>query len=132
MWKGVFPAVTTKFHADDSLDRKEMERCFALQVEAGVDGLIVAGSLGEGPMLSLDEKTEIFKIAKSVSRFGFSLLCKSKPVQAPATARRTGRTPLAADTSMNSLRKLARGTPLLDSRTWSPFDRRRLATNATS
>jgi 4-hydroxy-tetrahydrodipicolinate synthase len=67
MWKGVIPAVTTKFHADESLDHKEMERCFALQIDAGVDGLIVAGSLGEGPMLSNDEKTEIFRIAKSVA-----------------------------------------------------------------
>jgi 1-pyrroline-4-hydroxy-2-carboxylate deaminase len=67
MWKGVFPAVTTKFHADETLDFKEMERCFALQIDAGVDGLIVAGSLGEGPMLSLDERTEVFKVAKSVA-----------------------------------------------------------------
>jgi 1-pyrroline-4-hydroxy-2-carboxylate deaminase len=67
MWKGVFPAVTTKFHADETLDHKEMERCFALQIEAGVDGLIVAGSLGEGPMLSNDEKTEVLRIARSVA-----------------------------------------------------------------
>ena len=56
MWKGVFPAVTTKFHANEALDHKEMERCFALQIDAGVDGIIVAGSLGEGPMLNNDEK----------------------------------------------------------------------------
>lgn len=67
MWKGVFPAVTTKFHADETLDFKEMERCFALQIDAGVDGLIVAGSLGEGPMLSVEERTEVFKVARSVA-----------------------------------------------------------------
>ena len=67
MWKGVFPAVTTKFLADDSLDHREMERCFALQVEAGVDGLIIAGSLGEGPMLNTEEKLAVFQTAKSVS-----------------------------------------------------------------
>ena len=52
MWSGVFPAVTTKFTEDDRLDHAEMERCFALQIEAGCDGIIVCGSLGEGPMLS--------------------------------------------------------------------------------
>ena len=52
MWQGVFPAVTTKFTETDELDHKEMERCFALQMEAGCDGIIVGGSLGEGPMLS--------------------------------------------------------------------------------
>jgi 4-hydroxy-tetrahydrodipicolinate synthase len=67
MWQGVFPAVTTKFTADDTLDHAEMERCFGLQIEAGVDGLIVAGSLGEGPMLSHEEKIEVFRIAKTVA-----------------------------------------------------------------
>ena len=43
MWAGIFPAVTTKFTEDDRLDHAEMERCFALQMEAGCDGLIVAG-----------------------------------------------------------------------------------------
>ena len=67
MWTGVFPAVTTKFTADDQLDHAEMERCFALQMEAGCDGLIVAGSLGEGPMLSHDEKIEVLKTAQKVA-----------------------------------------------------------------
>ena len=67
MWAGIFPAVTTKFTEDDHLDHKEMERCFALQMEAGCDGLIVAGSLGEGPMLTHDEKLEVFRTARSVA-----------------------------------------------------------------
>ena len=67
MWAGVFPAVTTKFTADDRLDRAEMERCFGLMIEAGCDGLIVAGSLGEGPMLSADEKLEVLEIAQGAA-----------------------------------------------------------------
>ena len=67
MWKGVFPAVTTKFKEDGALDHAEMERCFALQFEADVDGMIVCGSLGENMTLDPDEKLEILKIAKSVS-----------------------------------------------------------------
>lgn len=68
MWTGVFPAVTTKFTEDDRLDHAEMERCFALQMEAGCDGIIVAGSLGEGPMLSVDEKLEVLKTAQGVAK----------------------------------------------------------------
>ena len=64
MWTGVIPAVTTKFTEDDRLDHAEMERCFGLQMDAGCDGIIVAGSLGEGPMLSHDEKIEVFKTAR--------------------------------------------------------------------
>jgi 4-hydroxy-tetrahydrodipicolinate synthase len=67
MWKGVFPAVTTKFTQDDALDHKEMERCFALQIEAGVDGLVVNGSLGEGSMLSHDERLAVMRTAQSVA-----------------------------------------------------------------
>ncbi|AMX97324.1 dihydrodipicolinate synthase family protein [Mesorhizobium sp. M7A.F.Ca.CA.001.09.2.1] len=67
MWTGVFPAVTTKFTADDRLDHAEMERCFNLQMEAGCDGIIVCGSLGEGPMLSPDEKIEVLKTAQKVA-----------------------------------------------------------------
>ena len=67
MWKGVFPAVTTKFTTVDTLDHKEMERCFALQMEAGSDGLIVCGSLGEGSMLSHEERLAVLKTAQSVA-----------------------------------------------------------------
>lgn len=67
MWKGIFPAVTTKFTEDGSLDKAEMERCLALQFEAGVDGMIVCGSLGENMTLEAEEKIEILRIAKSVA-----------------------------------------------------------------
>lgn len=67
MWSGVLPAVTTKFTEDDRLDHAEMERCFGLLIDAGCDGLIVAGSLGEGPMLSHDEKLEVFATARKVA-----------------------------------------------------------------
>jgi 4-hydroxy-tetrahydrodipicolinate synthase len=67
MWTGVLPAVTAKFKEDDTLDHKEMERCFAFQLEAGVDGLIVNGSLGEGPMLSHDERLDVLKLARTVA-----------------------------------------------------------------
>jgi dihydrodipicolinate synthase/N-acetylneuraminate lyase len=67
MWSGVFPAVTTKFTKTDGLDHAEMERCFGLLTDAGCDGLIVCGSLGEGPMLSHDEKLEIFRTARKVA-----------------------------------------------------------------
>lgn len=66
-WAGIYPAVTTKFTADDRLDIAEMERCFNLQIEAGVDGLIVCGSLGEASTLDADEKIEILKTALRVS-----------------------------------------------------------------
>jgi len=67
-WQGVFPAVTTKFNADETLDFEGMERHFSAQIEAGVHGLIVLGSLGENGVLSAVEKQEILKFAVSVNR----------------------------------------------------------------
>ena len=67
MWTGVLPAVTTKFTADDQLDHAEMERCFGLMMDAGCDGLIVCGSLGEGPMLSRQEKLDVLNTARRVA-----------------------------------------------------------------
>ena len=64
MWTGVLPAVTTKFAEGGALDHDEMKRCFDLQIEAGCDGLIVCGSLGEGPMLTQDERLEVLSTAQ--------------------------------------------------------------------
>jgi len=67
MWNGIFPAVTTKFTTDDHIDHAEMERCITLLVDAGCDGFIMAGSLGEGSMLSTHEKLAILKTAQGVA-----------------------------------------------------------------
>ena len=67
MWRGVFPAVTTKFTENGDLDIAEMERCFGLQFDAGVDGIIVCGSLGENMTLDQEEKLEILKVARSAA-----------------------------------------------------------------
>jgi 4-hydroxy-tetrahydrodipicolinate synthase len=68
MWQGVIPAVTTKFTEDDKLDHKEMSRCFDLQMGAGVDGLIACGSLGEGPMLSHEERIEVLQTVQQATK----------------------------------------------------------------
>ena len=49
------------------LDEKEMQRCWKLQVDAGIDGIIVCGSLGEASTLDAAEKIESVKIAKKIS-----------------------------------------------------------------
>lgn len=64
---GIMPAVTTKFTPDDTLDFPEMERCFALQFDAGVDGMIVGGSLGEGPMLTPSERLQVMALARKLA-----------------------------------------------------------------
>ena len=79
MWTGMMPAVTTKFTAEGGLDHAEMERCFALQMDAGNAGMITCGTLGEGNMLSPAERIEVLKTAKSVAGAKPVLLTISEP-----------------------------------------------------
>lgn len=55
-WTGVMPALTTAFDADLKIDCDFVARHALWQVENGVTGLVVLGSLGEAATLSFDEK----------------------------------------------------------------------------
>lgn len=62
-WQGVFPAVTTKFHADERIDAEGTARHIDFQIRNGIHGLVTCGSLGEASTLSLEEKVQVAKIA---------------------------------------------------------------------
>jgi len=55
-WKGVMPAVTTKFTANDELDLDLFGVNIKAQLDAGVHGIVLGGTLGEASTLSDDEK----------------------------------------------------------------------------
>jgi 1-pyrroline-4-hydroxy-2-carboxylate deaminase len=58
-WNGVFPALTTKFDAGGSIDYEAFLRNVDAQLEAGVDGIILGGTLGESSVLTIAEKQEL-------------------------------------------------------------------------
>ncbi len=58
-WRGVFPALTTKFKNDYSLDMDAMAKHLEFQLAAGVHGVIILGSLGENATLEMDEKLQL-------------------------------------------------------------------------
>ena len=62
-WKGVFPALTTKFTANDELDLPLFEKNLKAQLDAGVEGIILGGTLGEASVLTTDEKEKLVKFA---------------------------------------------------------------------
>ncbi len=64
-WTGVYPAVTTNFNADESLDLTTFCTNIEAQLAAGVHGIIVCGSLGENSSLLFDEKLELLAAAKA-------------------------------------------------------------------
>ena len=60
-WKGVFPALTTKFTDDDKLDFSLFEKNLQAQLAAGVNGIILGGTLGEASVLTTAEKEQLVK-----------------------------------------------------------------------
>jgi 4-hydroxy-tetrahydrodipicolinate synthase len=66
-WQGVFPAATTQFHEDLSLDLAATERHLEALLESGVAGLIMCGSLGENQTLDPDEKRRVVEHAVKVA-----------------------------------------------------------------
>jgi 1-pyrroline-4-hydroxy-2-carboxylate deaminase len=58
-WTGVYPAMLTPFSPDDTIDYSMFEKNIAAQLNAGIDGIILAGSLGEASTLDYEEKISL-------------------------------------------------------------------------
>jgi 4-hydroxy-tetrahydrodipicolinate synthase len=67
-WQGVFPAVTTQFRDDFSLDIDATRGVMGALIRDGVSGLIVCGTVGENTSLTRSEKVAIMEAAKDVAR----------------------------------------------------------------
>jgi len=65
-WEGVFPAMLTPFTKDDKLDFAIFEKNINAQIEAGCEGLILGGSLGEGGTLDREEKIKLLVFASEI------------------------------------------------------------------
>ena len=62
-WQGIFPALTTKFSKDDNIDLPLFEKNLQAQIAAGVNGIILGGTLGESSVLTVEEKETLVKFA---------------------------------------------------------------------
>ena len=67
-WSGVFPAVTTQFREDFSLDIDATAQVIEGLITDGVSGLVICGTVGENCSLSKSEKIAVMETAKSVAR----------------------------------------------------------------
>jgi 1-pyrroline-4-hydroxy-2-carboxylate deaminase len=67
-WEGVFPAVTTQFKHDLSLDIDATARVMDALIRDGVSGLIVCGTVGENTSLTRSEKVAVMEAAKDMAR----------------------------------------------------------------
>ena len=55
-WKGVMPAVTTQFTENDELDLQLFRKNINAQLDAGVHGIVLGGTLGEASTLTDEER----------------------------------------------------------------------------
>jgi 4-hydroxy-tetrahydrodipicolinate synthase len=63
-WTGIYPAVLTPFKEDESIDFEMFGCNLDAQLQAGVDGIVLAGSLGEASTLDNEEKIQLLQFAK--------------------------------------------------------------------
>lgn len=66
-WTGVYPALFTPFKNDDTIDFKMFEKNLVVQIEAGIDGAVLGGSLGEASTLTKEEIKSLIICAKEVA-----------------------------------------------------------------
>ena len=65
-WSGVFPAATTQFKIDLSIDIDASQQVLDALVRDGVHGLVVLGTCGENNSLEADEKRQVLQAAVEV------------------------------------------------------------------
>ena len=65
-WAGVFPAITTPFKPDLTIDYQALESQLEKFIQSGCQGIVALGSLGEAPVLETQEKLEILTQAARI------------------------------------------------------------------
>ena len=67
-WKGVYPAITTQFRDDESLDLAATAKHLEAMIAAGIHGVVLLGTVGENTALEYGEKLEILREMKRAVR----------------------------------------------------------------
>jgi dihydrodipicolinate synthase/N-acetylneuraminate lyase len=86
-WTGVFPAVTTQFHKDQSLNLDATAQHIETLIASGVEGIIMLGSLGENVALEPEEKRLVVKTAIEVSKGRVPVLSSISECSTAAASR---------------------------------------------
>ena len=86
-WKGVYPAVTTQFHNDQSLDLEGTAKHIEILIRAGVDGLIMLGTVGENASHSYEEKLTVLQAALEATKGRVPLLSGVAEYTTPLACR---------------------------------------------
>jgi dihydrodipicolinate synthase/N-acetylneuraminate lyase len=73
-WRGVFPAVTTQFRDNLSVDFQATERVIARLIAESVSGIVVCGTVGENGSLTREERIGVMRAARSAAPRGVPVI----------------------------------------------------------
>ena len=59
---GSLVAIVTPMHADGSLDLPGLRQLIDWHIEQGTDGIVIVGTTGESPTVSVEEHCELIKV----------------------------------------------------------------------
>lgn len=94
-FEGVFTALVTPFQKGE-VDWSSLKKLVRMQLEGGVQGLVISGTTGESPTLSLEETKEIFDFVRGESGGSLRLVvgtgsnCTSSTIDATKQAKAWG------------------------------------------
>ncbi len=74
LWHGVYPALLTPFNEKEEIDFDIFKKNLLAQIDAGVSGVILAGTLGEASTLTAQEKFDLLTFAKGVVSSDFPVI----------------------------------------------------------
>ena len=124
-WTGIFPAITTKFHADESIDAEGTARHIDFQIRNGIHGLVTCGSLGEASTLTLEEKLEVTRIAIEAAKGRIPVLANVSETSTREALRFIkGANALGVDGYMSCLPSSTWRMPAKPSPTCAPWPKR--------
>lgn len=90
-WQGVFTALVTPFQSNGSLDEPALERAIVRQLEAGIDGLVPAGSTGEAATLEEREWERVIEITVRMTEQRVPVIAGTGTNSTQSTIARTRR-----------------------------------------
>lgn len=99
-FSGIFTAIISPFMDDGSIDWEAFEKIIANQIEGGADGIVVAGTTGESPTLSVQEKLSLIRKAKALAGEKLHIMAGTG---GQCTRQTTELSRLAADAGADSL-----------------------------
>ncbi|HPO82939.1 MAG TPA: dihydrodipicolinate synthase family protein [bacterium] len=84
--KGTIPAVLTPFDENYEIDENGFQELCEYLIENKVSGLFVAGTTGEGPLLSLEERARLFKLVVKISNGRVPVICHTGSISLTETS----------------------------------------------